>query len=88
MTPEQRAAKLREWLEEFASEQLRGTVSYPEVDAAIAAVIREAIREEREKCIGDVEGAMSEQGTDSPHQALDWAVQAIRDMAKREGGRS
>lgn len=44
----------------------------------ILALVAEAIATERERCIAAVADCMSNEGTDDPHRALQWAVDAIR----------
>lgn len=45
--------------------------------AAVGPVVAAAIAAERERCKVIVVGAMSDCGTDDPHQAIRWAVEAI-----------
>ncbi len=44
--------------------------------------LRIALAEEREACAMAAEGAMSDEGTDCPHKALEWAAARIRARGK------
>lgn len=53
-------------------------VSVAEYEGVIADKIEAMLKEEREDCAEEALGAMSDVGTDDPHEALKWAADAIR----------
>jgi hypothetical protein len=78
MTARDVICKLDEIAREYDGYEYGLPVHAEEVCKLMDAVVEAAILEEREACVQDVQSALSDVGTDDPHEALRLAIKAIR----------